>query len=229
MYVNAGVLFSNAVALYKGVSSLNSAHAQARRECLASVIFSAISTEAFVNELSELARGLGGRSDEPGWVRGLGQVLGAAEDSHASIESKYHLARLVVTGQVFDKGAQTFQDFALLVDLRNIVVHAKPHEVTREQASSGIFPAEDKIIRQLEQRGVIKSPSPPKGSGSEKVTLITNLLDELSLQSVGRWACNSAAGIVNAVLDFLQTASPPSARFSTLADKMFRRDFVFDP
>ncbi|MGA8491451.1 MAG: hypothetical protein WB711_13580 [Terriglobales bacterium] len=169
-------------------------------------------------------------SDEPGWVRGLGQVLGAAEDSHASIESKYHLARLVVTGQVFDKGTQPFQDFALLVNLRNIVVHARPHDVIREQASSGISPAEDKIIRQLEQRGVIKSPSRPKGNwGGEKVTLITNLLDELSLQSVGQWACNSAAGIVNAVLDFLQTACPPSARFSALADKMFRRDFVFDP
>lgn len=66
MYVNAGLLFSNAVALYKGVSSLNSAHAQARRESLASVIFSAISTEAFVNELSALARGLGERKRRAG-------------------------------------------------------------------------------------------------------------------------------------------------------------------
>jgi hypothetical protein len=57
MYANAGRLFANALNLHRGLSSLNPASEQAQRDSLASVIFSVLSTEAFINELAQLACG----------------------------------------------------------------------------------------------------------------------------------------------------------------------------
>ena len=55
-------------------------------------------------------------------------MLGEAEKSRTSIESKYHLEEFVLSGEPFDKGANPFQTFALLIDARNLIVHAKPLE-----------------------------------------------------------------------------------------------------
>jgi len=92
-----------------------------------------MSAEAFINEIPQLAAEAAGDSTEPGWVKAMGEIVGAAEESHAPIESKYHLASLVLTGHVFDKGVQPFQDFKILVDLRNLVVHTKPGEAIRQK------------------------------------------------------------------------------------------------
>jgi hypothetical protein len=41
-------------------------------------------------------------------------MLGEAEKSRTSIESKYHLAKFVLSGQPFDKGANPFQTFCII-------------------------------------------------------------------------------------------------------------------
>ena len=155
MFANAGRLFLDAVDAHKEVSSLNAVGVQARRGCLASVIFSAMSTEAFINELQQLAVDAACDSAEPGWVKVLGEVLEEAEDARVSIEFKYHIAKLVLSGQAFDKGSQPFQDFALLVSLRNHVVHAKPEEAVRRKEAHGAVNWETKIMSRLQSRGVV--------------------------------------------------------------------------
>jgi len=42
-------------------------------------------------------------------------MLGEAEKSRTSIESKYHLEEFVLSGEPFDKGANPFQTFATFV------------------------------------------------------------------------------------------------------------------
>lgn len=224
MYANAGLLFRSAVELQRGVSSLNASSEQAQRECLASVIFTAMSTEAFVNELPELAADAAKNPAEPGWVKALGEVLADAEDSRASIKSKYQLASLVLTGKVFDKGAQPFQDFALLVDVRNLVVHWKPREAVRRKEADGALTSETEIMSRLEQRGAIKTAGdflPKSVRHGESVTIGSDLLAEISVQSMGVWACGAAAAMVNAVLD----AIPASPRFAFLVQTIYRKDF----
>ncbi len=224
MYANAGLLFRSAIELQRGVSSLNAASEQAQRECLASVIFAAMSTEAFINELPELASGAAKNPAEPGWVRALGEVLGDAEDSRAPIKSKYQLARLVLTGEVFDKGTQPFQDFALLVDVRNLVVHWKPKEAARRKEADGALTWETEIMKRLEQRRAINTTPdclPQYIRRSESASIRSNLLTEIGVQSMGVWACGAAAAIVNAVLD----AIPESPRFASLLQTIYRRDF----
>ena len=220
MYANAGQLFRNAVEFYQGVSLLNAASDEARRQCLASVIFAGMSAEAFPNELQQLAED----SKEPGSVMALGEVLGDAEDSGAQVKSKYQLAMLVLTGKTFDKGAQPFQDFALLVEVRNLVVHWKPKDAVRHKNTDGALTWETEIMKRLEQRGAIKATGgliPKFLAQGESAIIRSNLLAEISVQSMAAWACGATAGIVNAVLD----AIPAGPRFRSLLQTMYRMDF----
>lgn len=115
MYAGAGWLFLRAVEFYREVSSLNEASISAQRGCLASLVFAAMSTEAFINELQQLAAdAAAGNSARPNCIKALGEMLRQAEDSHASTKSKYQLAKFVLTGEVFDGGTQPFQHCLLM-------------------------------------------------------------------------------------------------------------------
>lgn len=223
MYANAGQLFRNAVDLFRGVSSLNAASDQAQRECLASVIFAAMSTEAFINELAQLATDAAEDSAEPAWVGRLGEVLRNAVKSRGSTRSKYDSAMEVLIGKVLDKGAQPFEDFALLISLRNLVVHLKPEDAVLRKEADGAMVWETEILRTLRERGAITMDDlPPRLSHPGEVGVIhSNLLEKISTQSVGRWSCGAAAGIVNAVLN----AMPASPRFASLLETIYRKDF----
>ena len=216
MHGNAGILFRSALELQRGVSTLNPASEQAQRECLASVVFAAMSAE-LAAEAEILS--------EPGWVKALGEIIGASEASHAPVESKYHLASLVLTGHVFDKGVQPFQDFRLLVDLRNLVVHTKPEEAIRQKQADGQWTWATKVMIRLAQRGAataedhILARFTPR---TESATVHSNLLAEVSTHSVAELACRAAAGVVNAVLD----AMPDDSQwFTPRMLRMYRGDF----
>ncbi len=225
LYANAGCLFVNAVDFCKAVSSLNPASERAQRESRASIVFAALSTEVFINELAKLAADAAKASPEPSWVEVLSEVLNNAEESHAATKSKYHLAKLVLANQVFTKGAPPFQNFAFLVDLRNRIMHAKPEklEAVRYKEADGQWVWEDNIMSGLAQRGVVTTDNILSHfiPEDEPATIQSNLLAEISTQGVGRWACQAAAGIVNAVLDTL----PSSPRFTPMVENIYRKDF----
>ncbi len=224
MYANAGLLFRSAVQLQRGVSSLKPATEQAQRECLASVIFAAMSAEAFINEIPQLAVQAAENSLEPGWVKALGEIVGAAEESHASIESKYHLASLVLRGHVFNKGTEPFRDFSTLVLLRNRVVHAKPEVAIRHKEAGGEWKWKDAMAR-LEGWGVHAADGliPEFIPQNESARIESNFLAEISTEVVSQRSCGAAAGIVKAVLD----AIPDSPRFKGLVETIYRKDFQF--
>lgn len=224
MYANAGRLFQSAVDFYKGVTTLNPVSTQAQRECLASVIFAAMSAEAFPNELQQLSLDISDKAREPESVRALGQILSDAEDSRLQLKAKYQLIMLILSGAVLDKGAQPFQDFALLVDVRNLIVHWKPEEAVLRRNADGVLAWETKIMSQLEQRGAItKSDLIPSFVPTDQpVEIRSDLLSEMSVQSMGIWACSAVAGIVNTVLD----AIPASPRFRPLVETMYRKAFT---
>jgi len=183
-----------------------------------------MSTEAFINELQQLATDAAVyNSAEPGWVKLLAEVLEEAEGARVSVEFKYHIAKLVLSGEAFDRGSQPFQDFALLVSLRNRVVHAKPEKAVRQKEADGALNWETKIMGRLQSRGVFPPDDiPPRFvPAGQPVKIQSNLLAEIGTQPVARWACGAAAGIVNAVLD----AVPTSPRLSSLVQRIYRKDF----
>ncbi len=70
------------------------------------------------------------------------QVMGDAEEAHARLESKFTLAKWILSGRNVNRGGQPYQDFALLMRLRNDLVHTKPnklfvHGVTTNEEAHG--------------------------------------------------------------------------------------------
>lgn len=220
MYVNAGLLFSNAVAICKELT--DSAAPKNRRDALVTIILAAVSTEAFVNELHHWADDQKG-TGAPSWINALGDILGEAEKSRASVESKYQLARFILTGQVFDRGAPPFQDFTLLTSVRNLIVHSKPQEAKIRKDSNGqLLWVEPNIMCRLQGAGILRVSELTKNAFArlEADEIVSDMLGEISTDSVARWACKAAAGIVNGVLDSI----PPSWH-AKAAETMYRKEF----
>jgi hypothetical protein len=173
--------------------------------------------------LGELAR-TPSNADAPGWIKALGDILGEAEKSHASIELKYQLAKFTLTGQPFDKGALPFQDFALLIEIRNILVHQKPLEASLEKNDSGEFVwTKPPSMRRLHAARIIGVDDSLKDAATRNNAdkLIADMVAQISSQAVAQWACRAAAGMVNALLDSV----PEGSKLALLMHFAYRREF----
>jgi hypothetical protein len=220
---NAGMLFNNATEMCRAISAPQDSPVH-QREALASILLAFFSTEAFINELGQLAEFVArDRADLPGWIATLASILEEAENSRSPIESKYVLAHFILTGRPFDRAAQPFQDFALLTDVRNVLVHRKPLDARLEKDESGVYKwSEPKLMRQLQSAKIIQATdSLRKAAERNKAdTLIADAVGQVSTQAVAAWACRTAAAIVNAIIDGI-----PSGSFRALVETMYRMYF----
>lgn len=96
------------------------------REAIVAIVFAASALEAFMNERVEWAVQLCAKGEQRELVRTFASILTDAENSRASLESKYKLARWILNGKAYDEGANPYQDFSLLISLRNSLLHLKP-------------------------------------------------------------------------------------------------------
>src|SRR5258707_5137203 len=204
MNLHAGILFQSAVAWSQPVS-VSTEGIDARRQALAGILFAAISAETFVNEIEFIA-GLNVQTFVTApWLRALSALLEEAEESQASVLSKYQLAKFILSGETFPKGAVPFQDFALLVAIRNLTVHGKSEEAIVEKNDSGDFVwTEPKIMQRLRSAKLVTLNTSFLTIAAEEFKtsrFVTDVLDELTSQTTAVWACRSAAGMVNSILD----------------------------
>ena len=162
---NTGALFATAASSAKGISAPSRQGGQ--DSALVSVVFAAASLEAFLSESVYLAefsnyiariKGDIGAASETAAT--FAQVLDDAEDSRASIESKFHLANLVLTGKAYEKGASPYQDFRLLTDLRNALVHFKSKEYFSKMDGKPATFNQEKVVEKLKSKNVLFQPSP---------------------------------------------------------------------
>ncbi len=121
-------------------------------------------------------------------------ALKALERCRASVEAKYQLAKRMLSGRQYDRGNQSYQDFKMLIDLRNAIVHIKTLHVY-EVTPTGVNPLTQlpRVINQLEARGVladVSAVSDPPASWIER------------LQCLGsaRWSCTSAENMIDSVI-----------------------------
>lgn len=121
--LEAGLLFGIAIDAVREIKEAPRTGGQ--RPALVSVVFSVIALESFVNEMTEYAQIM---SPAPPEAATFAQIMGDAEEDHASLDFKLRLAHWIVTGRPMDKGSQPYQDFALLMRLRNDLVHTKPNK-----------------------------------------------------------------------------------------------------
>jgi hypothetical protein len=133
--LEAGFLFNIAVDAARNISAESRQEGQSA--ALVSVVFAVASLEAFLNEATEVAQDVQQVKSEPETVAAFAQLM--EESERLPLETKFKLSTWLLTGKRADIGKQPYQDFSLLVGLRNALVHFKPNYPwnTFEEAASG--------------------------------------------------------------------------------------------
>jgi hypothetical protein len=228
---NTGALFSIAA---NGATGISTPHRHGGQgPALVSVVFAAASLEAFLSEsvyLAEFSNHLS-RMTTDASREGLAtadtfaQVLDDAEDSKASLESKFHLANLVLTGRAYEKGSPPYQDFRLLTDVRNALVHFKSKEYFSKMDGVPATFNQERVVAKLASKNLLHQPSPGSegnfhlpagetalasveflrqgrivGSENPRVNLGPEILRtrwtySVSTRAVAEWACSTAASM----------------------------------
>ena len=159
------------------------------------VVFSAMATEGFINEVGACAA-FSISDSEPATIVALSTVLAETEASRGSTEAKYMLARIALTGRAYDRGSNPYQDFAVLMDARNALVHHKPERWVVQEAEPDILSLQDAAVRRkLAERNLLWEP--PRSYP------FVSLIERMGTRAVARWACEVADAMIRSLLSVL--------------------------
>ena len=176
-----------------------SGEGQPTSDALTAILFSALASEALINELPEAApRAADLHPDVAGLdtLTDLAERLDMTEKGQGQIDLKYQLASEILTGKPFPRGEAPFQDFANLVTLRNELVH--PRHRDRTTAAGHVEPI-SKVVRDLQRRGLTTT----RGRKLGDVPGGVSWLGEIKSSGVASWAYNAAREIITALLKML--------------------------
>jgi hypothetical protein len=189
-------------------------------DTIVSIVLAAATTEAFINELTELValqRDAAYRRTNPisHSMRDFADALQEIEESRGSLALKYLIASQTLSGSTFDKGSNPYQDFATLINLRNDLMHLKPRDTFLEPDNGlpGIIQP-PKYIRGLQQRGLAHTP--PQG-------VSMSWLNMLRTAQIAVWACDTAHNIILAILNSIPDESPPNRDPTWMLKDLFRK------
>jgi hypothetical protein len=126
--------------------------------------------------------------------------LGARD---ARLDVKVQVIAASLTGSPFEKGRQPYQDFHLLLRLRNDLVHHRPEtvegvKVEHEGAPLTIPKQLHQRVKSLVSRGIIDTPDPK---------VFYSLVSLLETPQVAQWAFETAARMILALADALPSES----------------------
>jgi hypothetical protein len=243
---NSPTLFSIAVDSAKRITGVP--REGGHNEALVSVVFAAASLEAFLNESAYLAGRKAGSPGEPPAVSAFAQVIEEAEESKGSIQSKFQLANLVLSGETYDKGAAPYQEFSDLIAVRNLLMHGKGIEqfLTIDGKKVVLNPAA--VIYKLTGKNILHEAPPEHQKGFVAVAgdtfmgEVIVLKDDFDLGSipskslperlmsrwtyvigtkaVAQWACNAASLMATDLID-----KAPAGNWKQMMEGQFRKTF----
>lgn len=164
-------------------------HAMARE----AILFSAIFTEAFMNDLtawlpfqrSVLVEG----SDDQ--LIALAELLPQFEDDRLQIKLKYQLAYYILNLKRLSTSEEPFQSFALLTDLRNRLVHAHTPIFPQNPGESAV-PQQQKVMERMRSVGAIE-----KGDADH----VADWTVAARSRKCPPWAFKSAVNIVKIIIE----------------------------
>jgi hypothetical protein len=180
-FLEAGMLFNVALQTAKGIKA-DDPRAGGQLPALTSIVFSVISLEAFLNEMTESAEDNATMDYESEVVGVFAHMMRDMES--ASLETKFIMSSWVLTGKSLSRAAQPFQDFASLITPRNQLVHFKPSEIV----GGPIVNTEEinkKRLKKLESRNIL-APAMYQGSWVYHATT----------KAVAEWSCKTASEMV---------------------------------
>ena len=161
-WITAGSVFSIAKDAFERTKAAAGERETGQKDALAAVAFSVAALEAFMNEAAVFSATA--QPDEPPSVRAFVGIMHELERSRLDLRTRFLLARAVFAGEPYNKGAQPYQDFDLLVRLRNAVVHLR--ELDELEEISGPLESKRSIegISRLRD-GFIRCSCPPYFQG----------------------------------------------------------------
>jgi hypothetical protein len=177
--LNTELVFDVALEAAKSISAPPRTGGQ--RSALISIVFAAMSLEAFLNELIELAQDYGDYMEALPAISSFAQLMSDLEKVQGSVETRFNMAHWLLTGRPFAKAEQPFQNFKLLFQLRNDLMHFKPDPRMEE---AGPKPAPG-IIAKLHGLSILNDSPAPDSNRS--------WVHSLGTRAVAEWACNTSS------------------------------------
>jgi hypothetical protein len=183
-YFATGELYETAKQAYHRVSSQseNTPH----NDALVAVLFSAATLESFMSQAVFVAETWSHLNPK---IEVFAQFIGELEgrETGSSLKTKYYMAHWIICGTPFDRGRSPYQDFDLLVDLRNALIHLKPDKLGSEKTR--------KLLARLKSSNLIPDGLVPNYDPSipEQRTVWVHYV---STATVAKWACNTAAAMI---------------------------------
>lgn len=183
-------------------------------EPLIAIVFAAAAGEAFINEIGELASHPR-MGPEPDCVPNLASLLSEVEDARGNTTLKYLLAKLALAGNAYDKGVNPYQDFAVLMELRNSLLHLKFDRIESVKINETRI-QHPPVVGKLRSRNILAQ--------FENVNTLASWVLHISTPAVARWACNATAAIVG---DLVQ--SIPDSDLRRAANLFYVESSAFAP
>ncbi len=155
------------------------------------IVFAAMSLEGFINEVELFLHVTlpNVASVEPE-IANLASALREIEAARGSIELKYIMAAIAL-GKPFDKGSNPYQDFSLLIDLRNALMHFKGAKTVASADGTVAVLSEQKLMDRLRGKGILRA-NPNVG-----------LYSAIGTTAAAGWACNTAASMITSLVSRL--------------------------
>ncbi len=163
-------------------------------EAIFAIVFSAMTLEAFINEAADIAA-FPAPSGHPAHHPSVVMFAAIAKElrgSKISVRAKFLLARLVFAGQPYDKGSLPYQDFHLLIGLRNTLVHMEGLDITETTPAGEVIANQPEIIEKLRTRGILAEP-----------TLTGLWMERIATLETARWACNTVTAMYQSLVDVI--------------------------
>ncbi|MEO7860979.1 MAG: hypothetical protein ABIU05_11125 [Nitrospirales bacterium] len=192
--LNAAVLFGVACAACKRLQTAD--RTSINCDALVSIVFSAATIESFLNELPRflsMFRDL--LQDEPPqvplFVKQANELINKRGRA-GSTENKYLLAYSILSKRDCEKGGPDYQNFKLLFEARNGLMHAKSATFSGEADPDGnlVLGVSDKLIEKFGASGFLNELDAPL-PGSLRI----------ATPKAAHWACNTAAAVVNSIVN----------------------------
>lgn len=175
-----------------------------------SIVFSAATCEAFIAELAESAGSVlndyGGKiAPEPSAVATFKDMHDEVEKSKGSLNLKYILGYELLSGQPINKGTPPYQDFALLLDLRNSLVHVKLDRFVFDNTNTVMIMKYPPIVEKLRPKGIL-APLPAPNTLRSWVSVV-------STPALSQWCVRSAAAMIVCMINVI-----PAGRLKSVMD-----------
>jgi hypothetical protein len=152
------------------------------------ILFSAMTVETFLNELTELASQHGPRERQ---AKTLAEALEEVEESRGSIRLKL-LTATIALGKPVEKGHEPYQSFDLLFKVRDAIVHLKPYRHTF--TGTGVEAEPRGLLNALHARGLVPDPTALPAQ---------SFLSTVASAALCHWAIQTAREVVSHAVGLL--------------------------